>query len=668
MDLRARLRTWWQVKTGVDDTPLDCDAPAWLVSLAVHMLFLIFVAMISTYRPAEQVTLTLMTPVDEDDVETIIPDEFHFADLPNDDVGSGGLHGADLAAPIAPNITPESAAPTPDVPVMDFGLIDLQDPVSRATGENFGQNFAVKGTVGAVTSGATGAIDRLTEEILRSLEERPTLVVWLFDQSGSLLRQRQTIRDRFDQIYKELGIIESRGSRASREQNSNNPLISVIIGFGEHVGWMTPRPTSDLKELKSAVASINRDDSGIENVFQAVSMAAEKYRKFRTRISATREPVRNVMFIVFTDEVGSDQKLLDPTVELCRRFEIPVYVVGVPAPFGRIETKLKWVDPDPKYDQTPQMGTVDQGPETLYPERLRLRFSGKQDDRIDSGFGPFALTRLCYETGGIYFAVHPNRDTSRPIRRGETAEFSAHMRHFFDPIVMRKYRPDYVSQAEYQRNVTAVQSRSALVQAARMTWLETLENPRVRFVGRNEAALVNLLTEGQKSAAKLEPKINSICQTLQQGEKAREDEPTPRWRAGYDLAYGRALATKVRTETYNGMLAMAKRGMKFKNEKNNTWILKPSDDISTGSKLSSLGDKARKYLTRVTQEHPGTPWALLAQRELQTKNSWKWEESFTNLAPRQRSRGGNNNNRRPRRDEEPVKLAKPKPRRPVPKL
>jgi hypothetical protein len=201
-----------------------------------------------------------------------------------------------------------------------------------------------------------------------------------------------------------------------------------------------------------------------------------------------------------------------------------------------------------------------------------------------------------------------------------------------------------------------------------MTWLETLENPRVRFVGRNEAALVNLLTEAQKSAAKLEPKINSIYQTLQQGEKAREDEQTPRWRAGYDLAYGRALATKVRTETYNGMLAMAKRGMKFKNEKNNTWILKPSDDISTGSKLSSLGDKARKYLTRVTQEHPGTPWALLAQRELQTKNSWKWEESFTNLAPRQRNRGGNNNNRRPRRDEEPVKLAKPKPRRPVPKL
>jgi hypothetical protein len=242
------------------------------------------------------------------------------------------------------------------------------------------------------------------------------------------------------------------------------------------------------------------------------------------------------------------------------------------------------------------------------------------------------------------------------------------MRNFFDPIVMRKYRPDYVSQAEYQQNVAARPSRSALVQAARMTWLETLENPRVRFVGRNEASLVNLLTEAQKTAAKLEPKIDSICQTLQQGEKSREEERTPRWRAGYDLAYGRALAAKVRTETYNGMLAKTKSGMKFKNEKNNTWILKPSNDISTGSQLSSLGDKARKYLQRAVQEHPGTPWALLAQRELQTPLSWRWEESYTNLAPRQRNRGGNNNSPRARRDEQPVKLPKPKPRRPVPKL
>ena len=41
---------------------------------------------------------------------------------------------------------------------------------------------------------------------------------------------------------------------------------------------------------------------------------------------------------------------------MCRRWAMPVYVVGVPAPFGRRETQMKWVDPDPKFDQTDPVG------------------------------------------------------------------------------------------------------------------------------------------------------------------------------------------------------------------------------------------------------------------------------------------------------------------------
>src|SRR5690606_18424591 len=133
--------------------------------------------------------------------------------------------------------------------------------------------------------------------------------------------------------------------------------------------------------------------------------------------------------------VGDDQQGLDSTVQICRRYQMPVYVVGVPAPFGRDVTMLKWVDPDPEYDQTPQFGQVHQGPESFMPELLKLAFTGgdKNEDPIDSGFGPFALTRLCYETGGIYFTVHPNRNASRSVSRNEVAAYSSHITHFFDP-------------------------------------------------------------------------------------------------------------------------------------------------------------------------------------------------------------------------------------------
>jgi hypothetical protein len=78
---------------------------------------------------------------------------------------------------------------------------------------------------------------------------------------------------------------------------------------------------------------------------------------------------------------------------------------------------------------------VNQGPESLFPERIKLSFTAEREETspIDSGFGPFALTRLAYETGGMYFAVHPNRNVNRAVSRRETAEFSAHLEQFFDP-------------------------------------------------------------------------------------------------------------------------------------------------------------------------------------------------------------------------------------------
>ncbi len=47
-----------------------------------------------------------------------------------------------------------------------------------------------------------------------------------------------------------------------------------------------------------------------------------------------------------------------------------------------------------------------------------------------------------------------------------------------------------------------------------------------------------------------------MYQIIRQGEKgSRETNEPSRWRAGFDLALGRILAVKVRTEAYNIMLA-----------------------------------------------------------------------------------------------------------------
>jgi len=282
---------------------------------------------------------------------------------------------------------------------------------------------------------------------------------------------------------------------------------------------------------------------------------------------------------------------------------------------------------------------------------------------LDSGFGPFGLARLSADTGGFYIAAHPSREgVGRANRRGGRYAMSSRLDYFFDERLMRRYRPDYVPVAEYRKRLSANGARRALVQAAELSWTAPLENVRREFPKLDDAQFAEDLTRAQRAAAILEPRLEELVGTLRRGEEDRDELDSARWEAGFDLAMGRALASKVRAEGYNAMLAMAKQGMPFTSERKDTWVIAPSDRIATGSRAEQEAEQAQAYLTRVVQEHEGTPWALLAKRELDRPLGWAWRDEFRNLAARQERRQANNNNRpnRPRPE--------PKPRRPPPKL
>lgn len=634
MWLVQRARDWWEATTGSDQLPLDRESGAWLVSLGVHLVILVALATAYFLLPIKQTIELSARPVDFE--EELEPEEFQFTeDLPLE-IGALSTAGTANAEAAAPELA-ETSEVLQELPISmleaDVEANEVEQPVIHAP--TLSENLTVKGTGYVGTTGAIGAIDRITNEILLSLEQRPTLVVWLFDQSGSLRSQRAQIAKRFDRVYEELGVIESSGKQAF-QKHDDKPLLTSVACFGQGLTMLTTEPTDNLDEIKGAVRAVRDDKTGEENVFSAVTSLANKYRMFRLK-----QPQRNVMFVVFTDECGNDYHQVDAAVATCRKFAMPVYVVGVPAPFGRKEGLVKYVDPDPEFDQTPRFVPVDQGPESVMPERIKLRFFGQndRDDPIESGFGPFALTRLTVETGGIYFAVHPNRQPGEYVDRDRTDAMTSHLAFFFDPLVMRNYRPDYIPLDEYRKKLAQNAAKSALVQAATQSWTEQMEEVRLRFPKVDEGQLAQDLSQAQRAAAKLEPKIGQLVAILKQGEKDREKITEPRWRAGYDLAMGRALASKVRTEGYNAMLALAKQGMKFKDPKNDTWILKPSSQISTGSAAEKEAAQALTYLKRVVDQHPGTPWALLAARELETPFGWEWHEEFSNVAGRMANQG-----------------------------
>lgn len=654
----GKIRRWWHPSTWCCFVPVPDHIAAFGVSLFVHLTVIAVLASLTIFLPVHQGLFLSILPVEELD-EELVAQEFHFSPELYDQVGALGTNVLDSARPVAQFEAAESQIAYELTSTTAIGEVEVREfDRTVLEGPNIPEDIIIKGAGSVGTSGAMGAVDRITHEILLSLDERPTLVVWLFDQSGSLKSKREAIARRFDRIYEELGIIESSGNEAFR--HDDRPLLTAVASFGARVELLTAKPTDDLTEIKSAVRSVRDDDSGIENVFQAVGYLAEKFRHHRLA-----KPRRNVMIVVFTDEAGDDIDALDATVEVCRKYGMPVYVIGVPAPFGREMAYVKWVDPDPQYDQSPQWAPVRQGPESRFPERIKLLFGAREEleEQIDSGFGPFGLCRLAYETGGLYFTVHPNREIGRQIRPWETASMASHLGAFFDPRVMRGYRPDYVSTREYMQLVAGNRACAALVEASRLSAITPMENVRLQFPRVDDAQFAQDLSNAQRTAAKLEPKIAALVAILRQGERDRVKITTPRWQAGFDLAIGRALAAKVRTEGYNTMLAEAKQGLKFKNPSSDTWELQPSDRVTSSSALAKDAADARMYLERVVKEHEGTPWAYEAARELREPFGWEWHETFTDVAGRIARAEAARNQPRPERVEPP-----PKPRRDPPAL
>lgn len=653
MGMFDQARRWWHEYTGEDETPLDGDTPAWVVSLGLHVAVLLVLAVAGLGvmpRSVTQVTV-IETPVDEPEVILDAPVEVLVVDQ-EPDAGALSDQSLDVAQSLAPVLAVESVVPVLPEEVMDSEIqVEVVDVLP--TGKQLNDSLVVKGDVGVGETGAGGAVDRLTLEIIASLEQRPTVVCWVFDQSLSLAAQRKEIAARLERVFDELGV-----SAAAR----SHELFNLVYAYGQQVTPVVAVPTENVSEVVSAINSIPIDGSGVEMTFTAVAEAAKKAKQVRLTASQ-----RNVMIIVFTDEVGDDQQHADLVANYCARQQMRVFVVGVPAPFGKRHVRMKFVEFDPQYANDEQWAEVEQGPESRYPEVVTVRPKNAPDEPIDSGYGPFSLSKLCAETGGMYFAVHANRAADGRVTDAATAPMSSGLRYFFDPNVMRDYRPDYLSQAEVDRLLAANRAKRALVDAARAAEIAPMDAPTMTFPREDDGRLVNLLSEAQKKAAVLQPKIDALHGLLAAGLPDRDKIEEKRWQAGYDLALGRVLALKVRTDAYNILLAQAKSGMKFKDPKNDTWVLKPSVDVSkVGSQTERLAKQADELLRRVVADHAGTPWAQMAADELKSPLGYSWEETYTGVNAPRAGNGGNGNPNQG--DDMRRNLAPPKPKRDLKKI
>ncbi|MFT5322922.1 MAG: hypothetical protein ACI8P0_000767 [Planctomycetaceae bacterium] len=597
------------------------EIPAWAVSLVVHVVVLLLLSNIIYVTAGPDTDNLISSVVDELD-ERDYKFDVTVADMVGNASEANTLTSSQAASQVLNQNQQEEIKRELEEELLEIEAPPIND-VMQPPSADLTSVVETTGT-SEKAGGVEGSIDRMTYEVINSLKERETLVVWLFDESGSLAIRRNEIADRFENIY---------GQLDSLKAERNSPLKTAIVGFGKDIHFYTPEPISDIGKAVNLVRGIKDDDSGKEMAFTAVGQVVNKWKKFR---SARNK--HNCMIVLVTDERGDDFEHIETVAAMCSKTGFRVYCIGNSSPFGREKGYVRYKYTDGFEVDVP----VDQGPESVRMEVLDLPYWGARgvdNGRISSGLGPYALTRLCAETGGLYLIAQDSRGKQ------------------FDVALMKDYLPDYRPMKFYEKDVAGNPTKMALLRAAEGTRMTRVRAPLTRFRADTDNALRVEATEAQKSVAILGQRVTEIVTQLEAGEKERDQLKGPRWQAAYDLAMGRALALQARAIGYNMMLAQMKVAPKtFEKEGNNTWTMVASGEVQTGPMIRKIVARATEYLSRVVDDHQGTPWAYLAELDLERQMGWGWRESYTNYA----ASGQMNGNAEPKKGVEFLEEVDPK--------
>jgi hypothetical protein len=594
------------------ESGLPRDLPAFGVSVACHLALLAVLGVMGIAAQAE-LKSEISSRVVDSEIPSFDPTEIQDTDQSNqpavvNSIGSSAPEFSVLAkegaAPPGVAARPEGDAPTA---MLVASNVARPGEIAMPSAMTIAQSVSIKGTGAEHVGGVEGAVDRVAMELLNRLERGKTLVVWAFDASRSLLVEREKLSNHIGQVYAHINDLD-------KDQIAvGDSLMTMVVAFGQGRKPMLPAPTSDPAAIVAAIREVPDDTTGIESTFQTVSSIVKTWGKFKD----AKGQVYQTIVIVVTDEVGDDQPQLETAIASASAAKVPVYVLGSPALFGKIKGRMNFTDPRTK--KTHFNIEVTQGPESVALETIHLPFwyNGDQYDNLDAGFGPYALSRLAGATGGIYFIT----------RMGNS-------RLSFDPDAMREYRPDWISSDQYEMGLRKDPIRGAVARAAQITQDNLPGQPSLTFPPADDPAFKEAMARNQETIARIEYTVNEALVPILEVTKLRDREPSRRWQAHYDLIRGRLLAMKIRCAEYQTACSrMKKDALKFKDAKSNAWRLEPTEQILTSQKVADVAKETREKLQKVVDDHPNTPWALLAKRELKDPFGFRWVETYVKPPP-----------------------------------
>lgn len=618
----------------------------WYVSLVVHSSLVVLLGLI-TVPPKPNSTSRLivadsyerdqelMTEVLDDNLDISVPIDTASLESEFDlEIDESELD--------APEIDESELAAATEINDIDVSNIEISTTAAAQLFSELPADIAV--ATSETAGGSDQAVDRITVELSQVLWSRQALVVWLFDQSGSMKPDRDRIRQRVDRVYTELGI---RGT--ARGQS----LMTSVASFGAGYQLHTPTPTNDVAAIRSAINSVPVDDSGEEMMCSAIIEALKQHSRFlRTDFSGAQSGAeggadsggsfasglggesdrRKLILILVTDESGNradNIARLEDAIDAANRRDCRIYVLGREASFGHPYDKVRWVDPQTEQAFTVQ---VDRGPETPSLEVLQTHGNGRRSDIFKSGFGPYEQSRLARATGGIFFMLPAANDSETAEQR---AERTGRLRGYLPSLESRE---EYVNDRGRSRLRKTITKIVVDLDAWNDETLQQISQPHYFSVKRE--SYVKAAEKAVREAQLLVEYYEQALATLENLGDQRDRETDRRWRANYDLLLAQLTAYKLRTEQYIEAVGGGIRRLpsvknpKGPDKKSTHWRAVGADELINPQRYQAQQILANERLRFVEQEHRGTPWALRAAWELKRDYGYRLAEHYSPPRPK----------------------------------
>jgi hypothetical protein len=594
------------------------DLPSWAVSFVVHVVILTTLAAFGFTEEGKKVIASInsaietapqkgvaseeLTPIYADPTDNQRSQEAVGNELADKAGGGGGTGGVGTGPPSIRGAVSGVGGAVNEKSSLPGGQLAMNLPgmslTTAAPGLDLGGSGMIAGDVMFDAKDVGESLDQIAREILRHLTQHKLTVIWLFDESSSMKDDQQAVRQKFDRITNELKIHED------AKKKSTEPLTHAIVGFGEDIHYVLEKPTADIERIGRAIDKLRVDDTGTENTLHAINEVISHY-------GGLVKKDHKLLIVLITDESGDDGGYIEEAHQMVLEKRVPLYVIGRQSLFGAERAHLEYRDPVTKDIYWPW---IRRGPETAGVELLQWDGLHDRWEEQPSGFAPYELARLSKDSGGIYFLL-PSEENMRVHQREKAYRIAD----------LKEYMPDYKSRTAYTNERNKSELRRSLAQVIEETRWNNGPDGRIfypRHFPVDPQAMIPAANEaGVLASVRLEMLLK-IQDRLESLKKLRDREPEKRWQANYDLMLAQVVTYQIKSYEYRACLAeMIKNPPRPRVMPNPDliveWEINHSRERKADkSKTEKKYAEAKRLLEEVIKLHPKTPWADLAQDEI----------------------------------------------------